>query len=284
MKSKKLEILIIILVFVIIALIGVIIGKELAKGGGIIENKEIDSTSQENTEKASERLYGYTLLQWEDMVRRFEIDHFDYVADEIKAANEDGDLVVRTYKKGDDGKLSEDLVFSYDKDTGYVYDQNKKGYILPKNDYLIDSTEHIDYNFPEGKDVAIMLIPDNDRSYVEEKYNKERENYDSYFYIHTSILVEDYEGPRQSFFIVTRNNDISVTPKFGYYDKDNKFVSVLSENKGYREAFTIEVSMYPDNHKLFLDIDRGGKIDEVPVIYRNGKFDFSGYDYMVAME
>lgn len=286
MKKNKTNTIIAILVIAIIVLLCIVAYKDNA--GHIVGKVRNASSQNENKEKdidSSEKVLGYSPVQWEDMVRRYEADHMDYVADKIEAEKDSsGKLIIKTYVTGEDGTLKDDLVFTVDEEEFIEYDNYGKRYDLIGNKEIVEYNKYMTIDFPEGKLIKIgELITKSTGDYYDqfEVGRPDRE----YFYMpNINLQTDGYTEYDYGFVVIPKDNSIDINPVVGYYDKDGKFVEKMAERRHFDRPFYVEVSPPYMGGRLFLNIKIKGEEYFVPVIYNNGKFDFSGFDFIEAMK
>lgn len=286
MKKNKTNTIIAILVIAIIVLLCIVAYKDNA--GHIVGKVRNASSQNENKEKdidSSEKVLGYSPVQWEDMVRRYEADHMDYVADKIEAEKDSsGKLIIKTYVTGEDGTLKDDLVFTVDEEEFIEYDNYGKRYDLIGNKEIVEYNKYMTIDFPEGKLIKIgELITKSTGDYYDqfEVGRPDRE----YFYMpNINLQTDGYTEYDYGFVVIPKDNSIDINPVVGYYDKDGKFVEKMAEKRHFDMPFYVEVSPPYMGGRLFLNIKIKGEEYFVPVVYNNGKFDFSGFDFIEAMK
>ena len=288
MKKNKTNIIIAILVIAIIVLLCVVAFKDkIGKGSEVIKT---DFSSQDKTDTAtknddsSEKVLGYSPAQWEDMVRRYETDHMGYVADKIEAKkSSSGNLIIQTYVTGEDGALKEDLSFTVDEEEYLEYDNYGKKYDLIGNKEIFGYNNYLTLDFREGKLIKIGETITKSYEYYAERFDLGAPNKE-YLYIPTIDLQTDgYTEYDYGFIIIPKDNSIDINPVVGYYDEDGKFVEKMAEKRHFDMPFYVEVSPPYMGGRLFLNIKIQGREYFVPVIYNNGKFDFSGFNFIEEM-
>ncbi len=288
MKKNKTNIIIAILVIAIIVLLCIVAFKDkIGKGSEVIKT---DFSSQDKTDTAtknddsSEKVLGYTPAQWEDMVRRYETDHLGYVADKIEAEKDSsGNLIIKTYVTEEDGTL-EDLSFTVDEEEYIEYDNYGKRYDLIGNKEIVEYNKYMTIDFPKGKLIKIGELINKTPSDYYEELNMGDPGVE-YLYMPTSeIQTDNYTEYDYGFFIIPKDNSIDINPVIGYYDKDGKFVEKMAERRHFDMPFYVRMSPPYMGGRLFLNIKIKGEEYFVPVVYNNGKFDFSGFDFIEAMK
>lgn len=289
MKKNKTNIIIAILVIAIIVLLFVVAFKDkIGQGSDMIKT---EYSSQDKTDRATkdddsvEKVLGYSLVQWEDMVRRYERDHLGYVADKIEAEKDSsGNLIIKTYVIGEDGSLEDDLVFTVDEEEYIEYDNYGKRYDFIGNKEIIEYNKYMTIDFPEGKLIKIGEIINRTPSDYYDILHMGDPGYE-YLYMPTAdIQTDDYTEYDYGFFIIPKDNSIDINPVIGYYNKDGKFVEKMAERRHFDMPFYVRMSPPYMGGRLFLNIKIKGEEYFVPVVYNNGKFDFSGFDFIEAMK
>ena len=286
MKKNKTNIIIAILVIAIIVLLCIVAYKDNARH--IVGKVRNASSQNENKEKdidSSEKVLGYSPVQWEDMVRRYEADHMDYVADKIEAGKDSsGKLIIKTYVTGEDGTLKEDLVFTVDEEEFIEYDNYGKRYDLIGNKEIVEYNKYMTIDFPEGKLIKIgELITKSPGDYYDQ-FEIGRPDREYLYMPNVNLQTDDYIEYDYGFVVIPKDNSIDINPVVGYYDKDGKFVEKKAERRHFDMPFYVEVSPPYMGGRLFLNIKIKGEEYFVPVVYNNGKFDFSGFDFVEAMK